>query len=300
MDNVEPTHVAFADESHHNTGRFRGVAIVSLKAQCRQELSNRLATLREESNVKEVHWKELNGAKERFCAGKWAKQSLDWAKAGRLRVDVLSWDTEDSRHKLPGRDDVENLHRMYHHLCKAMLVRRWPNEAVWKLHPDQNALMKWNNVHEWLDRMSVGGSVRQDLLTEGTIHVEFWDWFKLHSIEPVSSKTEPLVQLADLHVGMAIYSREHFRKLEAWREGKIQDVLFESSENDEIKLSGADRERCQLLHEFNEGCKANRLGVSLKSSKMLKTPNPANPVNFWWWEPQHDEDKAPVRANPKK
>lgn len=295
------THLAFADESRHNVGRYRGVAVTSVRAACYREISQNLLALREESQVREVHWKELNGAKERFCASKWIRAGLTYAKAGRLRIDVLAWDTEDSRHKLPKRDDVENLHRMYHHLCSTMLVKRWPNEAIWRLHPDENTLMNWESVHEWLDRKSVGGEVlKPNLVDDGKLRIRFWDWFKLEKIEPVSSATEPLVQVADLLLGLAIYSRETYTKLDSWRKTNVQSALLDLDETRAERLSGADRERCQLLHDFEYACKSLKLGVSLNSERRLRTPNPNNPINFWWWEPQHENDKAPVRTGKAK
>lgn len=128
------------------------------------------------------------------------------------------------------------------------------------------------------------------------MQVEFWDWFQLHGIEPVSSAEAPLVQVADLFLGLAIYSREQHAKLEQWQGSKVQNALFDVKGAPDASLSGADQQRCQLLHEFDGYCKARKLGVSLKSSKMLKTMNPKNPINFWWWESQHENDKAPLRV----
>jgi len=61
--------------------------------------------------------------------------------------------------------------------------------------------------------------------------------------------------------------------------------------------SKSDRCRYQLIGEVNAIYKINSLGVSLRTMKRLWTPyHPANPINFWNYEPQGDYDKAPVKA----
>lgn len=47
---------------------------------------------------------------------------------------------------------------------------------------------------------------------------------------------------------------------------------------------------------FNSLCKQQRSAVSLKSNRGLWTPNPVNPLNFWMYEPQHPEDRAPTKV----
>jgi len=49
-----------------------------------------------------------------------------------------------------------------------------------------------------------------------------------------------------------------------------------------------------IMNDFNALCKSNKLGVSLKSSKGFKTFDPKNPINFWFYVPQSDEDQAPT------
>jgi hypothetical protein len=54
--------------------------------------------------------------------------------------------------------------------------------------------------------------------------------------------------------------------------------------------------RCPVLDKLNNLCKKNKLTVGLEKSKGLQTHNPANPINFWLYQPQMEEDKAPVRG----
>jgi hypothetical protein len=115
----------------------------------------------------------------------------------------------------------------------------------------------------------------------------------VQEIIPSESHAEPLIQVADLLVGLGAYSYEKF---ETYCESKEQN----SSQADMFKplssqsFSHSDRERCRVLEDFHFACKSHRLGVSLESNQGLRTYIPANPINFWLYVPQHDDDTAPT------
>ena len=94
------THVGFADESYWNSGRFRSLGMVTLSLDYLDALNSEARRLLDESSVQEFKWKKIDGAKERFAAEKLCRFAVDKASAGQLRVDVLIWDIEDSRHKI--------------------------------------------------------------------------------------------------------------------------------------------------------------------------------------------------------
>src|SRR2546425_13375399 len=90
--------VAFADETRFNVGRYRGIGMVSLREGDAGEFKHGVRRLLDESNVGELKWKNLDGAKERFAAAKVSHYVLDQACRARMRADVLIWDTTDRRH----------------------------------------------------------------------------------------------------------------------------------------------------------------------------------------------------------
>jgi len=49
------------------------------------------------------------------------------------------------------------------------------------------------------------------------------------------------------------------------------------------------------MNHFNDKCKKNKFGVSLKIGKGFKTFNPQSPINFWIYVPQNLNDKAPIK-----
>ena len=297
LSNPTPDHIAFADESKFNTGRYRGIGLITLPTNERAGVAQELRHLLDESDIEEFSWKDLNGAKQRFAANKMIDCAVRHVLRGVMRVDVLTWDTHDGRHTLKGRDDIANLHRMYHHLLKHVLRERWPDESIWALHPDEHAAIDWKAVGDFLDRTSTRQKPAGDLFTPHGFAYAVTREFKISELTPLSSSTEPFVQLADLFVGLAVYSRTSFTHYERWRtESTGQLRLVEYDPKLAVRISGADKERCQVLAEVDRRCKAHSLGVSLRSNRGLRTLNPKNPVNFWWYQPQTEADKAPVKS----
>jgi hypothetical protein len=92
------THVAFSDESSHNTGRYRSLGLVTAARDAMDELTEEAAQLLASSRVRELKWSDLSTAKDRFAAKKIITWVVDAAAARRLAVDALVWDTHDERH----------------------------------------------------------------------------------------------------------------------------------------------------------------------------------------------------------
>lgn len=291
-----PSHIAFADEKGYNIGRYRGISLVSIESRhvdsCRKDLNRLLC----ESDVREFKWEKLGSARERFAAIKLLDFAIEKINNQIMRIDTLTWDTEDSRHKVIGRDDIANLQRMYYRLFKDVLCNKWPDGNTWLLCPDENTALEWNRVRDFLGYASSKTEIRRDLLTHGKFILRLKREFKIEDIKPCESHEEPLVQLADLCAGLAVYSRTSYDRYENWlAKNSDQGTLFRNEKASSIKLSKSDQERCLVLAEFNKKCKNKKLGVSLKRERGLKTFDHSKPINFWWYEPQHEDDKAPCK-----
>lgn len=296
MNGVSVTHVGFSDESNWNKGRFRSLGLVTCPFSFLKELEAELRNLLEESGVSEFKWKELDGAKERFAAVKMCQFAVEHACSGRLRVDVLIWDIQDSRHNIPGRDDIANLQRMYYHLFRNVMRARWPNDAVWRLHPDEHTALDWETVQDCLEKVAATVEVVPPNLIGKRFRLRLRREFGLEEIRPVSSKEHPLLQLADLFAGMAVFSRDKFQEYQRWLPTAAgQSTLFPDDE-DRSDPTRSMRERFHVLRKFDSLCKEHKMGVSLETRQGLWTPKPENPLNFWIYEPQHPEDRAPRRS----
>jgi hypothetical protein len=288
------THVAYADETKYNKGAFPGIALVSLSREDAAVINEDVADILTQSKVDEFKWEKLYSAKRRFAAIRLIDYVVERAAAGQLRVDVLTWDLRDGRHTVPRPDKIANLQRMYYHLFRNVLRARWPDAAVWRLCPDEHSAIAWQEIQGHLERHSTVVQADSPLLTGAESSLHLHTEFHIHEILPCHSHKMPLVQVADLFVGMGSYSRSSHSKVMAWqrqqKEGQLPLVA-----DDTIRLSHRDRERCQVIVALNEHCKRRRLGVSLATYKGLRTLNPSLPINFWWYVPQSEEDKAPVR-----
>ena len=291
------THVGFSDESNWNSGQFRSLSLVTLPIEALATVSEELRNLLNDSGVAEFKWKKLRGARERFAAIKMINFAVKYAHAGILRIDALIWDINDSRHNIQGRDDIANLQRMYYHLFRNVLRMRWPDNAVWQLFPDEHTALDWQRIEDFLDA-SGSRLIIEHLLFGARLRRDF----HIGEINQASSKEQPLLQLADLFAGLAVFSRERFEQYQKWirnREG--QSILFNiREEEDNDAISSADRERFQVLAHLDGVCKNHKLGVSLRTYRGLTTLNPANPINFWLYHPQHPDDKAPTRERGRR
>lgn len=275
-------HVAYADEAYYNTGRYHSIALVSLKHADAVQLRNELEVLLELACVKEFKWKKFRGARERFAASDLLSWAINKANKRLLRIDVLTWDTEDERHKILLRDDIANMHVMYYQLFKNVMCERWPNESVWRLYPDEHTAMRWDKTKAFLSRTGTR-TLKQN--------------FKIEQIIPCQSHMEPFVQLADLFAGLASYSRISYDQYSRWKQtiGHKSIDLTERNVLPEL-FSKKERERFRVLAEFDTRCKGQKMGVSLQSSRGLRTFDPLKPINFWLYIPQHESDRAPVKS----
>lgn len=206
-------------------------------------------------------------------------------------MDVLTWDTEDSRHRIKGRDDIANLQRMYYHLFKNAL-KRWSGSNTWILYPDQNSALDWETVQDYLD--VAGMSLSIEPKNVGLFRIRLSREFHIEAIQEVDSRQVPLCQVADLFAGLSVFSRLKYEIYCHWQINQQKQMRLFPTEQP-MRLSNSDQERCTILHHLNKRCKVHKLGVSLQTKRGLWTPQPANPINFWFYKPQHPEDKAPTR-----
>jgi hypothetical protein len=299
--NDNPSHVAFADEAYYTDGQYRGLGLVSLRYGDYPSVTSKLKSILDESNIKEFKWNKLKSARERYAALKLIRYAIEIVHTGILRFDLLTWDIMDSRHTIERRDEICNLHRMYYHLCRNVFRQRWRNGATWMLCPDKNLSMQWDKVDKFLEKKSHTINPTPSLF-EPYRKVDVVQNYQVKIISPVNSEDEPLVQLVDLFTGLAVYSRLNYRKFSDWESTNDEQLSlgFDESPSPEPKLSSGDKERFIVLQELNQQCKLKKLNVSLHTEQGLKTRNPKDRINFWWYTPQSTLDKAPVSVSKKK
>jgi hypothetical protein len=285
------SHVAYADESNWNVGRYRSVATVTVLGSEHDRIVDRIRGLLDESSVVELSWKDLKGAKERLGAVKIVDVIIEEACVANLRVDVLMWDMEDARHAgVRGRDDVANLGRMYHHLFVNVLRSKWPNGSTWSMHPDEHSQVDWETLQKTVE--AKGG----DRVEGPTIEaVGDLTEFRVVQLVPRESHGHPLIQVADLFAGIMPYSHAKFDEFERWLPSSAEQAAPPDTKEPSDRLSGSDAELFVVLRDLKQACSDRKLYVSLERSRGLRTMKPKGPINFWIYEPQSEQDRAPTK-----
>lgn len=291
MISCDTSHIAFFDESNWNTRRFRSISMISMTYPDYIELISKLHEITK-SKHNEMKWARIDSETGLKVI------SFVFDNLHTFRIDVLTWDIEDSRNKgVIGRDDEQNLQRLYFRLMKTVMRDRWPNEATWTLCPDEHDCISWDTIREYLDDHS--WDVETIPFDTNPFRLSFIKRYTSKGIAPLYSHQEPFIQLADFFAGMAAYSFLCYDKLEYWKQiNTVQMTLFDSIEIESrlLELSNNDQARIPLVWELKKRAGQKRLGISLNSSLGLLTRNPVNNLNFWLYRPQHENDKAPTRA----
>jgi len=289
---------AYSDESYINA-RFQSVSVVTFSSESEAALRSELSGSLDSSSISEFKWSKLRQARDRFGAMKLIDFAIGQAIAENLRIDTLIWDTEDSRHNITGRDDTENLQRMYYHLFRNVLQKRWPEDSVWDLYPDENSALDWSRLEDYLDRAGIGIELQGDIFDAGEFRIRLFREFRIEKIKEVSSCDAPICQIADLFAGAGAFSHTSFDRYKHWCRKDVGQMTLACNHElsgDDYDLSGGETEKCLVLDYLNKRCKKSKLRVGLESSRGLKTYDPRFPINFWVYQPQHPEDKAPLRG----
>lgn len=288
------THTAFADESSHTDGRYRALGLVTLESSLLPEMKKKLHQIISVSGISEVKWAKLRTTKDQRITQKLLAFAVEQAKCKALRFDIVIWDTYDERHTIVSRDDRENLHRMYFHLLINVMGNRWSGKNTWLLYPDHNTAMKWKELRDWLERKRFTTDSTKNLF-KPWMSSDLERKFRIQSIYPCDSRQEPFIQLIDLMVGLAVYSRTEYNKYQEWATDHLGQLSLFGSPDSVNDLTKSQKVRFPVLYEFNLLCKRFEIGVRLTKSRGLRTYQPENPINFWWYTPQHPNDKAPTK-----
>ena len=104
-------YIAFADESSQNHGKYRSVSLVVLHETDFKHINNKLSSILKKYNlkIKSFKWEKLKSKKKVLALRELLDYLFGLMLDGSLRIHVLIWDIEDSRHNHVGRDDIKNL-----------------------------------------------------------------------------------------------------------------------------------------------------------------------------------------------
>lgn len=202
-------------------------------------------------------------------------------------IHTIIWDIQDSRHDVVGRDDIENLSRMYYKLIKNFAKDKLKNGDYLTVYPDRNNAVDWSLIEEILPNDGVYNTKELSFCTVG--------FSKVH-IKESNTNENALIQIADIFAGMARTSYEDYEKYDQWLNG-IQNTLFSDENSNKLEISSKDKHRFKIYRFVDIYSKRKSWTVSLKKNKGFYTYDKSKPLNFWFYKPQHDGDKAPCKIN---
>jgi hypothetical protein len=286
---------AFCDTSGVFDRRYQAIGVVSGPFDNAQVLRDDLNRTISEYDIRELKFIDVTRVEGRdFRAAREAIMCVvaRYCRYGRIRVDIMTWDTADSRHSVPGRSDTENLGRLYYHLL-LKTITRWP-PGEWSITLDKNEQIDYETLRGCINSFAVSPRTTPRIIFSTR---ELEEFNTIHVIQEMESHEEAMIQLADLFAGMARYSHEEGETCCGWLEVNQQPEQLpfpELSDGMMVKCSRTQECRYQLIGELCRTCRRYRLGVSLRTKKYLWTPNPQNPINFWHYTPQGDYDRAPT------
>lgn len=285
--NINTTNQAFSDDSSDRGGQFHSLSVISGSADMFDNLEEEYLRILEDSGIgTEFKWKNLQGAKYRFVAEKII--DLMFFNKEFLRIDTITWDLNDSRHKsIIGRDDKENLVRMYYHLMSTVLSKHWPIEnTYWEWYPDRQSCVDWNALGDCLKNRnhSCLKSLFNDTASFQKVNLKFFN--------PSDSSEKSLIQIADLFAGIGCSSKGQFERFNLWKNDLSRQL---SLLNSPVSLSNSEKNRYPIFQKLSQKCKEEGMSVSLKGSRGFETHRSSDFINFWMYRPQTNRDRAPIR-----
>lgn len=198
-----------------------------------------------------------------------------------VRIELLIWHISDSRHSVMKRDDTTNLSMMYDKLIKDFVTRNLKKRDKLYLYPDQTDSMNWKKLQQILfnQKLSI------------TYHLEEFEiiasGFKV-IIEESSTKNKPLIQIADIFAGMANSSYKDFETYKHWAYPREYGRI--STKN----LSNREKYRFKIYKLVSNWNGRRGINIYLKSTRGFNSKSNST-VNFWFYKPQHNKDKAPIK-----
>ncbi|HEY7093420.1 MAG TPA: hypothetical protein VH393_09590 [Ktedonobacterales bacterium] len=248
--------VIYSDESSYNYGAVRGVGAVSLRVDDSARLGEELASLLQASSVRELKWEKVRTARTAFAAQKALTWALDHALDGNLEIETLTWEVTSAAASRARRPTLTQLRNAYTTLLSSVMTRhaqRDDQSQDWRIVPDEQSAIPWTRIQETLPQTA--------------------------AIVPARSEPQPLIQLADVFAGLAVFSRAAYGAYERWlcvRSGDQDAHITTASEG----MYGSQAYRFVLLDEFYTACVRRLPGISLQTRRGLYTWRVDAPIQF--------------------
>jgi hypothetical protein len=288
------THLIFSDESGYcGRHRYGAIGAISGSKSNTKNLNTVLQSVLNKYSKSELKFSEVTGHSSTMKAAKeFINLGMQYCHEGRIKIHIIVWDTKDSRHQIQGRNDIENMKRMYYHILKRT-KSNWKGVKNWEFYPDEFSAIDWqNDLVQYLEKTNLDKSKNTNEETLFSILSNFRFPFVRKQGE-LQSEQYPILQLSDLFVGLVRLSYECGNKYSVWlsnEENKAslfpQLISCNASKNEKYKF--------QIMKHFKDTCSRYKLGVNFSRNRYFITFHDRNGIVIWFYKPQGEYDKAPT------
>lgn len=260
--------------------------IVISKDHC-QKVNEKLNEILEKYDItpKKFKWNRFNSRDKVYALEEFLNYLFRLMFDDLVFIHTIIWDIKDSRHDILRRDDSKNLSLMYYKLIKNFAEDKLKNGDTLTIYPDRNNSIDWRLIEDILPNDGIYNTKKLEFCTVGLSKV---------FIKESNTQENALIQIADIFAGLARTSYEDYDKYEKWL-NQGQQSLFPDEKPDKIDISNKEKHRFKIYKFIDDDCKRKSWSVSLKTKKGFKTNDKVKPMNFWFYRPQHEEDRAPLK-----
>ncbi|WP_244283333.1 hypothetical protein [Leptospira neocaledonica] len=185
---------------------------------------------------------------------------------------------------------------MYYKLLRWVKQQWLHGGEEWCFYPDEHTGINWESIIEVIENT--------DLHKKKDFAPELFDIFpkrrfiRVQDHAQVISEKEPLVQAIDLFSGLHRFSRENGDLIFTEIFGEQDQHTFFEPIADPEKISRGNRSKITVFHKVYKACSDKSMYISFKERRYLWSRKKEKNMNFWFYEPMGELDKAPKKGGP--
>ncbi len=282
----------FSDESGCGEDRYEAIGTLSGLSGAIGNLRTELQEILNTNRLSDCEYKDIRGGHKLKVATAYLDILNKYVLSSQIKVMVLVWDKQDSRHKVSRRDDIANTSIMYYRALKST-KRQWKDITIdSEFYPDELTKLDFNQIMGFIERTKIRDQAQFNTL----FGKEFISTFPvITSHQECQSKNEPIIQLIDIITGLVRISYEDDVKYNNWLLNESGQIDLFSNQEQEFTTPGKTA-KYQLLSRFDGLLKGNSLQVARRSTNGFHSHRPSCGYFFWKYNPQHINDRAPQLA----
>jgi len=282
----------FSDESGYDgSNRYASLASISGTKTYTKELNTELQEILKRYNKKEIKFKKIKNTQTENIANEFIEASLKFINSGKVKVHILLWDKQDSRHSVQNRDDIKNMAKMYYKLI-IQVRNNWSVKNKWYFFPDEFEAINWKEeIAPYIENTPIHKIKKEQPILFQCMYDNTFSEF--NTVKELESDKYPLIQLADLYAGMMRTSKKEIDFYHWYNESYTNEAnLFDLKP--QINISKSREPKYRVMKNFKDKSSLYKMGINLSSDKCFKTFTNKGGIVIWHYSPQNKYDKAPT------